>query len=54
MAAHGGQMRKGSDVPYASHLLGVASLVLEAGGDEDMAIAGLRRIRDELAAVVAR
>lgn len=41
MAAHGGQTRKGSDVPYASHLLGVASLVLEAGGDEDMAIAGL-------------
>jgi GTP pyrophosphokinase len=41
MAAHGGQKRKGSEVPYVAHLLGVASLVLEAGGDEDMAIAGL-------------
>ena len=41
MAAHGDQTRKGGDIPYVSHLLGVASLVLEAGGDEDMAIAGL-------------
>ena len=41
MTAHGDQTRKGSDVPYIAHLLGVASLVLEAGGDEDMAIAGL-------------
>lgn len=39
--AHGDQKRKGSEVPYASHLLAVASLVLEAGGDEDMAVAGL-------------
>jgi (p)ppGpp synthase/HD superfamily hydrolase len=28
-------------VPYVSHLLGVAGLVLEAGGDEDLAIAAL-------------
>ena len=41
MEAHGGQTRKGGNVPYVSHLLAVASLVLEAGGDEDMAIAGL-------------
>jgi (p)ppGpp synthase/HD superfamily hydrolase len=41
MEAHGDQTRKGGDIPYVSHLLGVASLVLEAGGDEDMAIAGL-------------
>ncbi len=41
IAAHGDQTRKGGDIPYVSHLLGVASLVLEAGGDEDMAIAGL-------------
>ncbi len=27
--------------PYVAHLLGVASLILEAGGDEDLAIAGL-------------
>jgi (p)ppGpp synthase/HD superfamily hydrolase len=39
--AHGPQTRKGGDVPYVAHLLAVASLVLEAGGDEDMAIAGL-------------
>ena len=38
---HGGQTRKGTGVPYIAHLMGVASLVLEAGGDEDMAIAAL-------------
>lgn len=34
-------MRKGSDLPYVGHLLGVASIVLEEGGDEDQAIAAL-------------
>jgi (p)ppGpp synthase/HD superfamily hydrolase len=38
---HAGQTRKQSAVPYLSHLMAVASLVLEAGGDEDMAIAAL-------------
>jgi (p)ppGpp synthase/HD superfamily hydrolase len=38
---HEGQTRKGSATPYLSHLLGVASLVLDDGGDEDEAIAGL-------------
>ena len=38
---HRGQMRKASGVPYIAHLLGVASLVLEEGGNEDMAIAAL-------------
>lgn len=38
---HAAQTRKGTDTPYISHLLGVASLVLEHGGDEDQAIAGL-------------
>src|SRR5579863_1880963 len=38
---HSGQTRKGSGVPYISHLLGVTGLVLEAGGDEDLAIAAL-------------
>lgn len=38
---HAGQSRKGTAVPYLSHLMAVASLVLEAGGDEDMAIAAL-------------
>lgn len=41
ITAHGTQTRKGGDVPYVSHVLAVAALVLEAGGDEDMAIAGL-------------
>lgn len=38
---HSGQTRKASVVPYIAHLMGVASLVLEFGGDEDMAIAAL-------------
>jgi (p)ppGpp synthase/HD superfamily hydrolase len=38
---HRQQRRKGSGVPYVAHLLGVASLVLEDGGDEDEAIAAL-------------
>jgi (p)ppGpp synthase/HD superfamily hydrolase len=38
---HGQQRRKGTDVPYVAHLLAVASLVLEDGGDEDEAIAAL-------------
>lgn len=40
-AKHAGQARKGTAVPYLSHLMAVASLVLEAGGDEEMAIAAL-------------
>jgi (p)ppGpp synthase/HD superfamily hydrolase len=38
---HSRQRRKGTAIPYVSHLLGVASLVLENGGDEDGAIAAL-------------
>jgi len=38
---HAGQARKASTIPYIAHLMGVASLVLEAGGDEDLAIAAL-------------
>ena len=38
---HREQRRKGSDVPYVSHLLAVAALVIEHGGDEDEAIAAL-------------
>lgn len=38
---HAGQARKGTKIPYVSHLLAVASLVLENGGDEEMAIAAL-------------
>jgi len=38
---HAGQTRKQSAVPYLSHLMAVTSLVLEGGGDEDMAMAAL-------------
>ena len=38
---HAGQLRKGTSVPYISHLLLVAGLVLEHGGTEDEAIAAL-------------
>ena len=38
---HANQKRKGADIPYVSHLLAVASLVLEEGGTEDQAIAAL-------------
>jgi (p)ppGpp synthase/HD superfamily hydrolase len=38
---HAYQTRKGSSIPYIAHLLGVTSLVLEDGGDEDEAIAAL-------------
>ena len=38
---HGGQTRKSTDIPYLAHLMSVAAIVLEAGGDEDLAIAAL-------------
>ena len=38
---HRDQDRKKSGIPYISHLLGVASIVLDYGGDEEMAIAAL-------------
>ncbi len=38
---HNSQRRKGTDIPYVAHLLGVTAIVLEAGGDEDQAIAAL-------------
>jgi (p)ppGpp synthase/HD superfamily hydrolase len=39
---HRGQVRKGSKgIPYVGHLLGVAAIVIEDGGDEDEAIAAL-------------
>jgi (p)ppGpp synthase/HD superfamily hydrolase len=38
---HGGQVRKGTSTPHVAHLLAVAATVLEYGGDEDLAIAGL-------------
>src|SRR5512132_2446079 len=38
---HARQLRKGTPIPYAAHILAVASLVLEMHGDEDEAIGGL-------------
>ncbi len=38
---HNGQRRKGTSIPYVSHLMSVSALVMEFGGDEDLAIAGL-------------
>jgi len=38
---HRAQVRKGTPIPYMSHLLSVSALVLKNGGDEDQAIAGL-------------
>ncbi len=38
---HNQQIRKGSGIPYLSHLLSVSALVMEYGGTEDEAIAGL-------------
>ncbi|HVO60376.1 MAG TPA: HD domain-containing protein [Terriglobales bacterium] len=38
---HSSQTRKQTRIPYIAHLMSVAALVLEAGGDEDLAIAAL-------------
>jgi (p)ppGpp synthase/HD superfamily hydrolase len=38
---HANQTRKGSGIPYISHLLAVCALVIEHGGDEDQTIAAL-------------
>ncbi len=38
---HHQQPRKGVSIPYVAHLMSVCGLVLEAGGDEDQAIAAL-------------
>lgn len=41
MVLHGTQKRKGTQIPYVTHLMAVAGLVGEYGGDEDLVIAGL-------------
>lgn len=38
---HAHQLRKGASIPYLAHVMSVSALVMEAGGDEDCAIAGL-------------
>lgn len=41
LIVHAGQLRKHTEIPYAAHLLGVCSLVLDYGGSEDQALAAL-------------
>ena len=38
---HSRQKRKGTSIPYISHPMSVSALIMEFGGDEDQAIAGL-------------
>ena len=38
---HHYQRRKGTEIPYMAHLMATAAIVMEAGGDEDQAIAAL-------------
>lgn len=38
---HRDQRRKGTNIPYVSHLLGTAAIALENGANEDQAIAAL-------------
>lgn len=39
--AHEGQKRKGTDIPYIAHPMGVASIALEHGADEELTMAAL-------------
>ena len=39
--AHDGQKRKGTNIPYIAHPMGVASIALEHGADEEQAMAAL-------------
>ncbi len=41
VTAHADQQRKSTNIPYISHLLAASGSVLEAGGEEDQAIATL-------------
>jgi (p)ppGpp synthase/HD superfamily hydrolase len=41
LTVHAHQLRKGTEIPYISHLLAVAAIVLEHGGDEQHACAAL-------------
>jgi (p)ppGpp synthase/HD superfamily hydrolase len=38
---HAKQRRKGTTIPYVSHVMSVSALIMEFGGGEDQAIAGL-------------
>jgi (p)ppGpp synthase/HD superfamily hydrolase len=39
--AHDGQKRKGTSIPYIAHPMGVASIALDHGADEEQAMAAL-------------
>lgn len=39
--AHDGQKRKGTNIPYMAHPMGVASIALDHGADEEQAMAAL-------------
>ena len=41
MKAHDGQKRKGTNIPYVAHPMGVAAIALDYGATEDQAIAAL-------------
>lgn len=41
LTAHSGQLRKGTRIPYTAHLLTVAGIVLDYGGDNNAAMAAL-------------
>jgi len=64
--AHNGQKRKGTNIPYLAHPMGVASIALDHGADEEQAMAALlhdavedggphyaKRIRDQFGDRVA-
>ena len=40
-ALHASQLRKGTRIPYIAHLMAVAAIVLEHGGNEDQVVAAL-------------
>ncbi|PIP93839.1 MAG: phosphohydrolase [Bdellovibrio sp. CG12_big_fil_rev_8_21_14_0_65_39_13] len=41
LETHSSQTRKGSEIPYISHVMAVSALAMELGGDEDTAIVAL-------------
>src|SRR5262245_17482376 len=40
-SAHRDQVRKGTDIPYITHVVMVATILLRHGFDEDLVVAGL-------------
>lgn len=54
VVVHAGQKRKGSNIPYLAHLLGVTSITLEHGGNEDEAIGALLHDAGEDAGGIGR